>query len=35
VISLFRQTSGFYEPVTALDSAGIERVAGAQRKEKP
>lgn len=35
VARLFRACGGFGEPIVALDSAGIERVVGAQKKEMP
>lgn len=31
---MFRETGSFGEPIVTLDSGGIERVVGAQRKEK-
>lgn len=34
IVKLFRLTGMFSEPVIALDSGGIERVVGAQQKEK-
>jgi len=33
VVQLFQHTSSYGEPIIALDSSGIERVVGAQRKE--
>lgn len=33
VLTLFRQTGSFCEPIVAVDSGGIERVVGAQLKE--
>ena len=35
VVQMFRLTSSFGEPIVTLDSGGIERVVGAQRKEIP
>ena len=33
IVQLFRHTGSYGEPIIALDSGGIERVVGAQRKE--
>lgn len=35
IVRLFQRTCGYDEPVIVPDPSGIERVVGAQRKEKP